>query len=213
MLRIISLKTCRDTNLLYCAASKGYMNASITRFRHCAQITAAVMQSCKLDYLSWIKARIEERINQLSDLTINLVCALPHTHTPPPHCDFFWWFDSVESDVSVQTAAWLAVENKGKTEQNVPFWGDSKVTFMFQPALRVTEPVLQGSVNSSSQQNTGARAHSFPCGAKKMFCSATSASNKSCKQWATEQTESLQTIIVRSPWGGHSQSTSYGVCF
>lgn len=120
MLRIISLKTCRDTNLLYCAASKGYMNASITRFRHCAQITAAVMQSCKLDYLSWIRARIEERINQLSDLTINLVCALP---PPPHHCDFFWWFDSVESDVSVQTAAWLAVENKGKTEQNVPFLG------------------------------------------------------------------------------------------
>lgn len=208
MLRIISLKTCRDTNLLYCAASKGYMNASITRFRHCAQITAAVMQSCKLDYLSWIKARIEERINQLSDLTINLVCTLPHTPPPP-----LWFLLVVWFCWKRQTAAWLAVENKGKTEQNVPFWGDSKVTFMFQPALRVTEPVLQGSVNSSSQQNTGAPAHSFPCGAKKMFCSATSASNKSCKQWATVQIESLQTIIVRSPWGGHSQSTSYGVCF
>lgn len=118
MLRIISLKTCRDTNLLYCAASKGYMNASITRFRHCAQITAAVMQSCKLDYLSWIKARIEERINQLSDLTINLVCALPHTPPPP-----LWFLLVVWFCWKRQTAAWLAVENKGKTEQNVPFLG------------------------------------------------------------------------------------------
>lgn len=59
-----------------------------------------------------------------------------------------------------------------KTKQSTHiFGGDSKVPFMLQLTLQVTEPVLRVSVNSSSQQNIDTVR--FPSGAKKMFCEAT----------------------------------------
>lgn len=129
-----------------------------------------------MDYFSWIKGRIEERITQFSDPRINLFAVL--WYAPPFWFLLVFWFCAKRCFCTNSNTASGGKQRKTKQKKKTTtkkqiFWGDSKVAFMLQLTLQVTESVLRGSINSSSQQNIDTKSLRFPCGAKKMFCSAT----------------------------------------